>query len=435
MNNAPHVLRGLLLAEQDRHEPAVQEFQQHLLEDPNDAFTHARLAISLAHLKRYEEATHHAERAIGLAPDEAGTHFALARVLYDRNRYPEAKAAVEEALRLDPEEPVYFFLRGAMAADEHHWQQAVDDCDAGLALDPEHEGCLNLKARCLVKLGRDDSAGAALDEALRRNPDNAHTHANQGWRKLEAGDHKLALEHFREALRLDPELDWARAGIVEAMKARHFVYRIFLKYLTWMSRLTPRAQWIILVGAYVAYRFGANLAQENPSAYGWLWPILVLYIAFALLSWFAAPLFNLLLRLNRFGRLALSPDQSRGSTVFGLGVLGVVLVWLAWFLFEQSRDRVGSTLTFIGGVNSLLLLIPLSTIYMLPAGQPRKTMTLFVLGLAGLVLVQLGMIYQAFQELDKSLIDRAGTVRTLFVFGIIGSQFLANYLAGHRPRH
>ena len=119
-----------------------------------------------------------------------------------------------------------------------------------------------------------------------------------------------ALEHFREALRLDPELDWARAGIVEAMKARHFIYRIFLKYLNWMSRLTSQVQWVILVGAYVAYRYGSHLASENPSAYSWLWPVLILYIAFALLTWFAAPLFNLLLRVNRFGRLALHPTSA-----------------------------------------------------------------------------------------------------------------------------
>ena len=113
-------------------------------------------------------------------------------------------------------------------------------------------------------------------------------------------------------------------------------------------------------------------------------------------------------------------------------------MWLAWFLFEQSGNPAGSTLAFVAGVNSVLLLIPLSIIHALPAGQPRKTMTLVVLGLAGLALLQVGMIYQAFQETDivsiEALIEGAGTFRSLFIFGIIGSQFLANYLAGQRPR-
>ena len=64
----------------------------------------------------------------------------------------------------------------------------------------------------LVRLGRRDEAGATLEAALARDPENAVTHANQGWARLHAGDFRGALEHFREALRLNPSLEWARAG-------------------------------------------------------------------------------------------------------------------------------------------------------------------------------------------------------------------------------
>ncbi len=49
-----------------------------------------------------------------------------------------------------------------------------------------------------------------LGSALANDPENALTHANQGWALLHRGDHERALEHFREALRIDPELEWAR---------------------------------------------------------------------------------------------------------------------------------------------------------------------------------------------------------------------------------
>jgi hypothetical protein len=125
--------------------------------------------------------------------------------------------------------------------------------------------------------------------------------------------------------------------------------------------------------------------------------------------------------------------------VFGLGLLVTVLLGLTWLGYEQSDDIedkfIYAGLASIAAINSLLLLIPLSIIYALPAGQPRKTMTLVVLGLLGLALLQVGMLYQAFQDLDKELAERSGTLGTLFVFGIIASQFVANALAGHRPRH
>ena len=54
---------------------------------------------------------------------------------------------------------------------------------------------------------------------------------------------KAALEHFREALRLDPNLQYAQAGIVEALKARNPIYRWMLGYFLWMGRLSDRAKW------------------------------------------------------------------------------------------------------------------------------------------------------------------------------------------------
>ncbi|MDB5311521.1 MAG: tetratricopeptide repeat protein [Gemmataceae bacterium] len=46
-----------------------------------------------------------------------------------------------------------------------------------------------------------------------------------GWALLHARQPAEALTHFREALRLDPTNEWARDGLIEALKARYWVYR------------------------------------------------------------------------------------------------------------------------------------------------------------------------------------------------------------------
>jgi Tfp pilus assembly protein PilF len=56
--------------------------------------------------------------------------------------------------------------------------------------------CTNLRAMALVKLGRNDDATRRSDDALQEDPENALTHANQGWALLYARDHRRALEHF-----------------------------------------------------------------------------------------------------------------------------------------------------------------------------------------------------------------------------------------------
>src|SRR5439155_8849364 len=133
-----------------------------------------------------------------------------------------------------------------------------------------------------------------------------------------------ALDHFREALRLEPGLEWARAGIVEALQARNFVYRWLLAWFLWMSRLTPQVQWGLVIGAFLGQRFIRQLADNNRDLAPFLWPLLYAYFGFVLLTWLAPSFFNLLLRLDRFGRYALSRDQVRGANLLA-ACLAVVL--------------------------------------------------------------------------------------------------------------
>ena len=119
----------------------------------------------------------------------------------------------------------------------------------------------NLRAMALVNLGRKREAAEAMRGTLAKDPQNAFSHANQGWTLLHQGDHAQGLEHFREALRIDPELDWAAAGTVEALKARHLLYRLMLRYFLWMSRLGGRARWGVILGVLFASR-----SSETPPA-------------------------------------------------------------------------------------------------------------------------------------------------------------------------
>lgn len=64
----------------------------------------------------------------------------------------------------------------------------------------------------LTQLGHKDEAASSLETALFRDPENAWTHANRGWQQLQHGDREQGMDHFREALRLDPTMDWARGA-------------------------------------------------------------------------------------------------------------------------------------------------------------------------------------------------------------------------------
>jgi tetratricopeptide (TPR) repeat protein len=80
-------------------------------------------------------------------------------------------------------------LLAAIRFDQRRWQDALTAAEQGLQNNSGHVGCTNLRAMALVKLGRRQEAGASIDVALAKNPENAITQANQGWTLLEKGDY------------------------------------------------------------------------------------------------------------------------------------------------------------------------------------------------------------------------------------------------------
>lgn len=420
--------RGLMLFEQSRYEMAETELRQALASEPNDGYAHAVLALCLTELEKFQEATEEAQKAIHLQPDLAFAHYAHARVLVDRNRYKEAVPAIEEAIRLEPTDPQYFALLSSIHMEDARWTEALQAAERGLEFDPENVGCTNLRAMALVKLGRRSEAGATIDAALAKNPESSLTHANQGWTYLHQGKPDKALEHFREALRLNPENDWARHGIVEALKARYFIYAFMLKYFLWMSRFSRRGQWGIVLGAYFGNQVLRAIARANPSVAPYVWPICILYVCFALMTWLASPFFNLLLRINRFGRYALTPDQTSASNWFGLCLLLALLGLIGTAIYGISSPF------FMGAIVFGFLLLPVSAVYRSASGS-RTTMAVLAIALA--VLGVGTVVASAFESWSQPRPDPDQLLSMalfgVFLLGTIASTWVSNILRSRRP--
>jgi tetratricopeptide (TPR) repeat protein len=430
MDMSPEFQRALVLQRQGRHDRAEQELRKHLAAASDDPIAHAALAVSLLEQGKRDEAEREAREAVGRAPDLPLGHYVLARVLADRNRDDEAAAAIAEAVRLDPTAADAHALRGVIDFARGRWADALAAAEAALACDPENSGATNLRGMALVKLGRTAEAGAAIEAALARDPDDATTHANRGWTLLEQGRRREAMEHFRESLRLDPEGDWARAGMVEALKAGNPVYGVMLRYFLWMQKLPPRAQWGILVGGFLGSRFLGGVARANPAVAPWVMPILVAYGCFAVLTWLSSPLFNLLLFLHPFGRHALTADQRRQAALVGLCV-GLALAFLAGGIVTGGIESWILPVLVCG-----LLAMPVAAVFECRAGWPRRAMAVVAGGLAAVGVVACAGWAGAMYLQPAAAGRQVAVMRSalgLFVPGIVISQFVANWLAGQRP--
>ncbi|HEY2881519.1 MAG TPA: tetratricopeptide repeat protein [Pirellulales bacterium] len=368
---SPHLQRAELLLQQQRTDLALDELRLAIAEEPNNAYAHSLAALCLLKMEKFNEATQAAQLGIGLAPDRGFTHYVLSEVMQGRNRLAEAKTAIDEAIRLEPDEAEFFGELAGVELQLRNWPGALAAAENGLKIDPEHVVCTNLRVQALTKLGRRTDADAAVEAALRKAPENAYTHANRGWTLLEQGNPAKAMEHFREALRLNPNLDWARSGIVESLKARHFVYRWMLKYFFWMTRLSGRAQWGVMVGAWLLVQIVDYLGKQSPALAPVTRPIVVAYVVFAVLTWLSRPLFNTLLRFNRFGRLVLSTGDKWQSNVVCLFLLPALATGIMYAVLGMTEWGI---LAMLAAITLGLMSVFISNVFNCSAGWPRWTM-------------------------------------------------------------
>jgi tetratricopeptide (TPR) repeat protein len=408
-----HFERARILFDQSRFDMAIDELRQALTENPDHAGAHALLALSQAMNKQYNEALTSARTAVGLTPDIAHVYYVLAWVSHQADMQDEAEHAIREAIQIDPEEADYYGTLGSILIRRKRWEEALAVTDKGLAYDPEHVMCANLRAMALTQLGRKDEAEAGLETALFRDPENAWTHANRGWQQLQHGDQSRGMDHFREALRIDPSMDWAREGIVAGLKAQHVIYRMMLKYFFWMGKLRGRAQWGVILGAYIVFRLLREAADANPSLAPFVTPFLILYAAFVLLSWTADPLFNLMLRLSRNGRLALSDEQIFAANCIGLillGALGLLSMWMT----------MANEVWLIAAVGCAAMIIPVSGIFKTESATSRKILLAYTL-----ILTAVGLLALLIALQDLPL---AGLLTTAFLIGWVLYSWIANVI-------
>jgi tetratricopeptide (TPR) repeat protein len=423
-----------MLYEQSRFDLAEREVRMDLEGDPGNATALALLALCQAERGSIREATWSAQEAVTREPDLPFAHYALASVLQDRERLDEAQQSILEAIRLDPKNTNYLAQLASIRCDQGRWQDALESTEQGLRLDAEHIACINLRALALNKLGRAAESRAAIESALARDPLNAVTHANLGWACLQKGDATKAQEHFREALRLDSEFAMARHGLVECLKTRYVVYRILLRFMLWMAGLSKRWQWGIILGgaaAYLILLLVVSVKEPRPEVARLIWSVLIAYLAFGVLTWIADPVFNLLLRLDSYGRLALSPAQRTACNWVG-ACLAVALLSLIVALIW------GFHAAWAASVICGLFVLPITGVFNCPAGPSRRTMMLYTLGIiisgaVGVLFLSIASASEASPSLHVLWLFLSFVFLSVSVFGSFFSGGVALHLLSSRP--
>ena len=405
------IQRAEVLIGQGKYKDAEKILSDLLSEDPNNAMVLGYYGIVCLNLNKSKKANELIKSAISLAPDYDFFYYVDAQIALNLDKYNEAEKSLIQAINLNPEDADYHALYALVKLDQKKFEEALKLANHALSLESDNITALNARASALTKLNDVDSASETIEGALKENPNDSYTHANYGWNLLERGDNDKALNHFKESLKINPNSSFAERGMVEALKSKYLIYRIFLKYTFWMSNLTQKYQWGVILGFYFGTRVLNAIANYNSTLRPFLTPLVILLGVIAYSTWLIGPLSNLAFRLNKYGKHMLNKNELISSNFVGFSLLVCICGFLGFFIMGEEY-----LLAF--GVYGFAMMLPLGVML-----KPTKFKYSLIIYTAVLSVVGLLAIFISFKQ--GGLIN---LVSTVFVFGFVAFQWIANFL-------
>ncbi|CAN5488620.1 hypothetical protein BH10CYA1_BH10CYA1_23920 [soil metagenome] len=338
-----------------RPQLAAKELRLALSDDPNNAYLHALLAACCLDYGNKEEALTEIRQAIAAAPTEPLGFQILAHYHLQEVHLLEAEVAIEEAIQLNPNEPHYWGVLANIELQNENLSRALEAAETGLECDPEHVHCHNLRALILTRMGKSDQAKDSLDTALEANPESALTHAYRGWTFLEKHRNEESQVHFREALRLDPTMEWARLGLIKSMQQCNWAYQ-------WHRKLKTK---LVFAGALVWFALNFYLIgvlNKSPAEWHLMltilsfisWALLMAFATFTFLPYelVAEPLLRFRMQFDPEGKLVLTREEqtfNRNTSAFLISLLFSVTLGIVtgiWWTLVVSTTVYVATLPF-----------------------------------------------------------------------------------------
>lgn len=400
-----------ILIQQKKYAAAEKILSDLLTEDVNNIDFLSLLAEVNLQQDKFDKADNIIDNAIGLSPDASHLFYIKSRIAIQQDKLNDAEKNINQAIELDPYDADYFALLANIKLGRKQFEEALEMANRALEIDAENLLALNTRSTALNKLNRSEESFETIEGALREDPNNAYTHANYGWGLLEKGDHKKALEHFKEALSNDPTFSYAQAGMLEALKATNPVYRIFLKYSFFMSNLTAKYQWGVIIGFYIGFKALRTIAENNEALRPYLIPLIITLALVAFSTWVIEPISNLFLRFNKYGQLLLNKKEKMSSNFVAVS-LGVSLGGLlSYFLLSDEKMLTIAAYGFA-------MMLPLGTMF--SPSKNKYGLLIYTITLAVVGLMAIGLTFSTGEMFNL--------MTTVFIFGFVAFQWVANYM-------
>ncbi|PUB31960.1 tetratricopeptide repeat protein [Promicromonospora sp. AC04] len=344
--------RGQALLDLGRGREAEEQFRIALAATPDDPDLLTQLAQALLEQDRHQEAHDVSRAAVGAAPEHVMAYSILSASLAGLERLPEAREAVRRALGLAPHFAGLHVQEARVLLAQNLPAEALASVARARALHPEDADAAAVQAAALYDMNRFGEAQAAVHEALRLDPESVVAHRVQGLLALRRGGGAPAIQAHRTALRLSPTDSGARDGLAVSLKSRNPLYGLLLRYSMWLQA-QPKALRLGMVILPLVLTRLLRPFDDQP----WATALLVLVLAYVVLSWSLEPLMNTVLLLSRDRHVLGRPERLATYAFLGFAGAGlaVLTVGLAggFSLFQTLALGLGLWAMSIGSAHTV----------------------------------------------------------------------------------
>jgi len=238
-----------------------------------------------------------------------------------KQELPLALQKINEAVQFDTYNSNYHEMKARILLSMKKYEESENTARVALQMDGQNIDAANVLSQALSAQRKNDEASEVMDKVLEMNPENWETHSNYGFRYLEQGKVKEAIEHFRNALLNDPTQEYAQHGMKLAMKAKFPLYRWLLQFQLFMSKQGQGANFALIFGILIAVRVLRNLNDHTagPIRYA-IMAVIAVLVGFIFSSWILDPIMTFVLSTRKDGKLALDENENKIAKFVGINL-------------------------------------------------------------------------------------------------------------------
>ncbi|MDZ7956216.1 tetratricopeptide repeat protein [Nostoc sp. DedQUE09] len=196
---------GVNKYELGKYDGAVEDFNQAIKLDPQNALAYNRRGDAYYRLGDYEQAQADSSQAILLNPQDANAYFDRGFALSALGKYKEAIADYTQAIKLNSKDAYAYYGRGLARAQSKDNKGAIGDFSKAIALKPQYTEAYLQRGILRRRLKQRLEAIQDFDKVIKINPSDAKAYYQRGLTQSINKQKDQAIKDYTDAININPK--------------------------------------------------------------------------------------------------------------------------------------------------------------------------------------------------------------------------------------